>query len=353
MKNTLVAIAALTAAAGAFAQSNVQLFGVLDASLAHIKAGDASITGLANGGQSSSRLGFRGVEDLGGGLAAGFWLEAGINVDNGNSAGLSFDRRSTVSLSTNELGELRLGRDKSPAYLNIETFDPFGDVGVGGIGGSNLVGSASSAAGTPEGSAPKRTSNGISYLLPATLGGFYGQVQYAFGEQVSNVVNDTLRDSVALRLGYGSGPLNVALGYGETRGGTTAVGVDYKSTNIGASYNFGVAKPMIVYASEKGNGRRVDLLGVGVTVPMGAGEIRAAYSHFQRKDIDNADSDKFALGYGYNLSKRTQVYGTIARVSNDDRANRGLAVSSASLASPTIALGSNVTGYELGLRHSF
>ncbi|MGJ7543188.1 porin [Variovorax sp. LT1R16] len=353
MKHTLVAIAALTAAAGAFAQSNVQLFGVLDASLAHIKAGNASITGLANGGQSSSRLGFRGVEDLGGGLAAGFWLEAGINVDNGNSAGFSFDRRSTVSLSTNELGELRLGRDKSPAYLNIETFDPFGDVGVGGIGGSNLVGSASSAVGTPEGSAPKRTSNGISYLLPATLGGFYGQVQYAFGEQVSNVINDTLRDSVALRLGYGSGPLNAALGYGETRGGTTAVGVDYKSANIGASYNFGVAKPMILFATERGNGRRVDLLGVGVTVPVGAGEIRAAYSHFQRKDIDNADSDKLALGYGYNLSKRTQLYGTISRVSNDDRANRGLAVSSSSLASPTIALGSNVSGYELGLRHSF
>ena len=353
LPRTLVAAAALTAAFGAFAQSSVTLFGVLDASVAHISTDNGSVTGLANGGLSSSRLGFRGVEDLGGGLAAGFWLEAGIGVDNGTSGGFSFDRRSTVSLSSNALGELRLGRDKSPAYLNIETFDPFGDVGVGGIGGSNLVGSATSAAGTPEGSAPKRASNGINYLLPATLGGFYGQVQYAFGEQLSDIPNDSLRDAVALRLGYGAGPLNVAVGYGEVRGGTTAVGIDYESTNIGASYNFGVVKPMVVFATERGNGRRVDLLGIGATVPVGAGEIRAAFSTFKRKDIDDADSKKLALGYGYNLSKRTQLYATVARVDNDDRANRGLTVSSSSLASPTIAAGRNVTGYEFGIRHSF
>jgi len=108
-----------------------------------------------------------------------------------------------------------------------------------------------------------------------------------------------------------------------------------------------------VFATERGNGRRVDLLGIGATAPVGAGEIRAAFSMFKRKDIDDADSKKLSLGYGYNLSKRTQLYGTVSRVSNDDRANRGLAVSSSALASPAIALGSSVTGYELGLRHSF
>jgi predicted porin len=323
MKKTLVAVAALTAAAGAFAQSTVTLFGVLDTSVAHISSGNSKVTGLASGGVSSSRLGFRGTEDLGGGLAAGFWLVGGLAVDNGNSSGYAFERRSTVSLSSNAIGELRLGRDKAPAYLNIETFDPFGDVGVGGVNGSNLVGSATSAAGTAEGSAPKRASNSINYLLPATLGGFYGQVQYAFGEQI------------------------------KSPGITKTTEIDYRATNVGASYNFGFVKPMVLIASERGNGRRVDLYEVGATVPVGAGEIRAAYSMYKRKDISDADSNRFALGYGYNLSKRTQLYATVARVDNDDRANRGLTVSSSSLASPTIAAGRNVTGYEFGIRHSF
>lgn len=350
MKNTLVALAALTTAAGAFAQSNVTIFGVLDTSVAHISARGTNTTGLSGGGLSSSRLGFRGVEDLGGGLAAGFWLEGSLGVDVGSAT--LFDRRSTVSLS-GAFGELRVGRDKVPTYLNIETFDAFGDAGVGGIGASNMVGSATSAAGTPEGSAPKRASNTVSYLLPANLGGFYGQAQYAFGEQVSGVANESLRDAFGVRFGYAAGPLDVALATGEVRGGTTAAGVDYKSSNVGASYNFGIVKPMVSYAIERGNGRKVEMFEVGATAPFGAGVFRAAYSIFKRKDINDADSSKFALGYVYNLSKRTALYGSVARVNNDGAANRGLAVSSAALASPTVTAGSNVSGYELGLRHSF
>ena len=86
MKRTLLALAALATAAGASAQSsNVTLFGVADVSVAHISTTDKSVSGLANGGNSISRLGFRGVEDLGNGLKAGFWLEGGLNVDDGGS----------------------------------------------------------------------------------------------------------------------------------------------------------------------------------------------------------------------------------------------------------------------------
>ena len=351
-KHTLVALAALTAATGAMAQSSVTLFGVVDASLARVSAGGNDVTGLSSGGLSSSRLGFRGVEDLGGGLAAGFWLEGGLAVDNGTGAGFRFDRRSTVSLSGKGWGELRLGRDKSPAYLNVETFDPFGDSGVGGINGANLIGSASSAVGTAEGSAPKRYSNSIGYVAPS-LGGVYGQVAYSFGESASNIPNDRKGSGIALRVGYGSGPLNVALGYGQSRGGTDAAGVDYKSTSIGASYNFDGIKPMVLFATEKGAGKRVDLFALGVSVALGAGELRASYAMFKDKNTSNADSKKLALGYGYNLSKRTQLYATVARMDNDGAARRGLAVSSSSLVSPAIANGVNVTGYEFGVRHSF
>ena len=360
MKKALVAIAVLTAlsaSTGAFAQSNVTLFGVLDASVARISSGGNDVTGLATGDQTSSRLGFRGTEDLGGGLAAGFWLEGGVTLDNGggtgSGTGFGFERRSTISLISSSLGELRLGRDKVPAYLNIEAFDPFADIGVGGVGASNMIGNATAAAGTSDGSAPKRVGNGINYILPGNLGGFFGQLQYAFGEQASNVANDKLRTTVGGRLGYMAGPVNAGIGYSEATGGTTAVEVNYKSTTAGASYNFGVVKPMVQFATEKGNGRKMEMFEVGATAPLGSGELRAALSTIKRKDINDADSQKFAIGYGYNLSKRTQVYGTVARVSNDGAASRGLAVSSGSLASPTIGAGANVTGYEVGVRHSF
>jgi len=355
MKKSLVALMALSVAGTALAQSsNVTLFGVVDASVARISGNGANVTGLANGSQSSSRLGFRGTEDLGGGLAAGFWLEGSLGIDTGTSAGFSFDRRSTVSLLGN-FGEVRLGRDKVPAYLTIETFDPFGDVGVGGVGGSNLLANAATAAGgsatgtTIEGSAPKRASNTVNYLLPK-LGGFYGQAQYAFGETASNVANDQRGDSYGFRVGYADGPVNVSGGYSQLRAGSATSRVDYKASSIGASYNFGMVKPMVLLATERGAGRRIDLLEIGATAPVGAGELRAAVSRFDLKDSAN-DSRKFAVGYGYNLSKRTQVYATVARVSNSGSATRGISING--LASPGVAAGGNSTGYEMGVRHTF
>ena len=113
MKTTLFALAALTATGGALAQSSsVTLFGVVDASVAHVSTKDGSVTGLANGGNASSRLGFRGVEDLGNGLKASFWLEGGINVDDGGS-GFKFDRRSTIGLLGN-FGEVAWAATRPP-----------------------------------------------------------------------------------------------------------------------------------------------------------------------------------------------------------------------------------------------
>lgn len=342
MKRTLLALAALSASATALAQSSVTVFGVADVSVAHISTSGKSVSGLANGGNSSSRLGFRGVEDLGGGLKAGFWLEGGISVDDGTAAGFKFDRRSTVSLLGN-FGEVRLGRDKTPAYQNLETFHAFGDTGMGAINGHNLI--SSSAEGTSEGSNPKRNSNAISYLLPK-LGGVYGQLTHSFGEQAGD---HSLASSTGLRLGYANGPLNVAAAYGIAKGGTAAVSVDYKNFNLGASYKFGAITPMLLLASERGNNKRVDLYSVGVKLPLGAGELRAAYSWYKDKKSDNADSQRLALGYGYKLSKRTELYAAVARMSNDDNAKRKLGSSLA----PTPNMGKSMTGYEIGMRHNF
>lgn len=130
------------------AQSSITLFGVADAAISHYSVKSVyynsplpslppvaspievgrSQTVLSSGGNASSRLGFRGTEDLGGGLAASFWLEAALNLDTGAVPNLAFSRRSTVSLSGNA-GELRLGRDYVPTYWNESVFDPMGAVG--------------------------------------------------------------------------------------------------------------------------------------------------------------------------------------------------------------------------------
>lgn len=342
MKRQLLALAALTVATGAMAQSSVTLFGVADVSVAHISTSGKSVTGLANGGNSSSRLGFRGVEDLGGGLKAGFWLEGGLSVDDGTASGFKFDRRSTLSLNGN-FGELRLGRDKTPAYQNLESFHAFADTGMGGINGHNLI--SSSSAGTPEGSNPKRVSNSVSYLLPA-MGGVYGQVTHSFGEQNDD---NSLSSNTGGRVGYSANGLNVAAAFGIVRGGTATAGVDYKTYNLGASYKFGAFTPMLLVASDRGNDRRVDLYSFGVKMALGKGELRAAYSMYENKKQDDADSQRLALGYGYQLSKRTEVYAAVAHMRNDRLATRKFA----SALSPTPNAGNKLTGYEIGLRHNF
>lgn len=349
MKKIALAIAALTCAAGASAQSNVTLFGVVDTAYTRISSSTANNSGVSSGELSSSRLGFRGVEDLGSGLKAGFWLEGGLSTDTGGT-GFRFDRRSTVSLMGN-WGEVRLGRDKIASYLNIETFDVFGDVGVGGAGASNMLGSA--AEGTAEGSHPKRLSNMVSYVSPR-FAGIQGQLQYAFGERASNVPNRDRGNGFSGRLGYASGPVEVALGYGEMSGGTDTLETTYKAVNLGASYDFGLVKPMLLWARESEGDRRVNAYGIGVSAPIGgAGELRVSYTQFDVKHQADADSRKLAIGYVHKLSKRTAVYGMVARVDNDNNARRGLATSSSALASPTIANGDNVTGYSVGIRHTF
>ena len=76
MKKSLIALAVLAAAGAASAQSSVTLFGIVDATFAYGKtSGGNHVTKLTNSGYNSSRIGFRGTEDLGGGMSASVWLE--------------------------------------------------------------------------------------------------------------------------------------------------------------------------------------------------------------------------------------------------------------------------------------
>ena len=351
MKKSLLALAALTAFAGAAsAQSSVTLFGIVDAAYGHVSVsktaafGGRSVSGVSNSGLNSSRLGFRGIEDIGGGMRAGFWLEGALSNDDGNAAGLTLQRRSTVSLMGN-FGEVRLGRDYTPSFWNTTVYDPFGTNGVGTSMAINLIG----ATGITTNTTAVRSNNTIGYFLPGNLGGFNGQIQYGFGEVASNAPNAGQGNYFGLRVGYAAGPLSVNYAYGNVKGVSGATNV--KTNNIGASFDLGFVKPMIFWGNEKaGTGAKVTAWELGLTAPIGAGEIRAAYSRY---DVANSANDwrKFALGYGYNLSKRTQLYTTYARVSNKGTQNRSVSNNglSAGLANP----GGSSNGYEFGIRHAF
>ena len=339
MKKSILCLASLAGMSIACAQSSVTMFGTVDVGIARLDGTNSSRTGVSTGGANISRLGFRGTEDLGGGLAAGFWLEAGVNVDDGLGRGaggtLSFNRRSTVSLLS-PWGELRLGRDDSATFLNTLVFDPFLTNGVGGTMAFVMNG------------APIQVSNAVSYFLPPSLGGFYGQVQYVFGEQISTAANTRTGNYGGGRFGYQNGGLNAAVSFGNLKGATG--NDDVRIRNAGISYDFGVAKPMLLWASEKRGTVEIRALELGVVVPVGAGQIRAQVSRYDTVN-SNADWTKYAVGYGHNLSRRTQVYGTYARINNGAGAQRSIGVQG--LAAPGTTLGGRSNGYEVGMRHFF
>ena len=350
MKKSLIALAVLAASGAAMAQSSVTLFGIVDATYAYGSGSVANKSQLTNSGYNSSRLGFRGVEDLGGGMSASFWLEAGVNNDNGSGGttstnnqgasgvtgggGLTFNRRSTVSLNGG-FGEVRLGRDYTPQFWNLTVFDPFGTNGVG------TTQTLNSSLGGPT---TVRASNAIGYFLPGKLGGFYGQAQYYMGENLSNAANKKDGNGLALRAGYANGPINVALAFSDTK----FLSGNIKAVNLGGQYDLGVAKIMAHYNQDdvKGGAEGKGFL-IGGLIPVGAGEVRLSYSTY-KIDTVGADprSNKIALGYVHNLSKRTALYATYAHVSNKNGAAQ-------SLNGSVTAAGDNSNGYDFGIRHSF
>ena len=346
MKKSLIALAVLAAAGTASAQSSVTLFGVVDATLAHGSGSLSNKTQLTNSGYNSSRLGFRGTEDLGGGMSASFWLEAGVNNDNGTGAGtntnnqatgaapaaaggqgLTFNRRSTVSLAGG-WGELRLGRDYTPQFWNLTVFDPFGTNGVGTTQTLNSIVTTPTSV---------RASNTIGYFLPGNLGGFYGQVQYYLGENNSNVANNNDGTGYGLRFGFANGPFDVALAVSHTK----YLAGDQGQNNIAGAWNFGAAKLMGEYSWDKNDATAATAKGrgylIGGLIPVGATSAAGA---------STGTSKKYALGYDYNLSKRTALYATYAHVGNSDGA-------ASALNGSTTGANASSSGYDFGIRHSF
>lgn len=338
MKKALIALAVFGLTGGAaMAQSSVTLFGIVDANLRYTKSGGQTLKQLGTDGLNSSRLGVRGTEDLGGGLKAGFWLEAALNPDTGTVDSSRFwGRRASVSL-IGEFGEVRLGRGKTSTRLHIDDFDPYSTTGLGDV--TKVYSVLGSGADTLN-----RADNQVQYFLPGNLGGFYGSVDVAAGEGAVG------KKAIGGRVGYKNGPLHVSAALENT----TGAGNDkFKQMSIGGAYDFGVVRPSFNYSQNKFRAAKQTIYTFALTAPLGQqGQILASYTDSKANNAAEAisgvgDAKLLAVGYVHSVSKRTALYTTVAEIKNNKLGRFAVA------GSPAVANGAKSTGFDVGIRHSF
>jgi predicted porin len=334
-------LGASTLAGSALAQSNVTVYGLIDAGFVHESGGAGpSINKLDSGIAAGSRLGFRGREDLGGGMAANFTLEAGFNIDTGVSGqGALFGRQAHVGLETTA-GNVNLGRQYTPIFLTVNAIDPFVGASMAGSGNNMLS----------EGGI--RMNNTLKYAAPK-MGPVTAEVAYGFGEQPGS---SSRGRAIGAKLGYVQGPLGLHLGYHRSTDLTGAS--SGRTVMVGGTYFIKDVKLALGLQSNKGlvtiNGRLIpgtdtrDLI-VGATVPFGVNSLLASYTRKDDRGTANSDASQLAIGVSHALSKRTDLYASIARIDNDAAvgAPRFYTVGNGS------SQGTGDKAYNLGVRHLF
>ena len=363
MKKTLVALAAISAVTGAMAQATI--YGNIDQAYTKSRTTVAgtqtkSTTGMSSYQMGSSQIGFKGEEDLGGGLKASFLHEMGVFTEQNGS---DLTRQAYVGLSGG-FGAVRIGKQYSPAFFNLLGSDPFG--ATGGTGalyvGNLLLGNQGA-----DGDNPLRQDKAIQYDLPTLVPGVRIGVTKVFaGANTGDGSGAKTADSTGYAISYASGPLNVGytsdsikaqsiagikstaqssvLNANGTITTTAAVaGVDAaansstKLTTFAAGYDLGMAK--ITYHDGKimNNGKGVKTNMTGIAVPMGAATLMYT-SGSGKADTLSGETKLKGTQYGanYALSKRTVAY----LHANNSTATKG-------------TVSTKVNGYGLGIHHSF
>ena len=393
MKKSLLALAVFGAFSGAaFAQSNVQLYGIIDLGVTHFTGlqpasgtGTASSTGLSSGVQSGSRIGVKGTEDLGGGLKAFFTAEtgfcaAGTNQDQPvtNATGTAFStsvssngfctaggfmqRQAFAGLAGN-FGSLSLGRQYTPAFFNEANIDPFGFGLTGTISNLSLVGHSALLPAY----ALARANQSVAYVTP-NLSGFTGTVAYSFAPGGAGTVpaasgfGSNVPRGMALNGQYANGPIMAGLNYTRVTNvyaNPTSLVNDgaFKMWQAYGSYDFGIAKLAGIYEKASADyytGNNTYWM-LGATFPVGPGAILASYGQ-NKNDVTVGGSTpagtakQYAIGYTYSLSKRTNLYTSYAHISND--VGTAFTVGSSTDGFAGVA-GQGSSGFALGIRHQF
>jgi predicted porin len=362
MKNTLCSAVALTcalSASAAGAQTNVQIYGIVDSGIAYVTNVDAaghSMTKMPSLTSSfPSRVGFRGTEDLGNGLQAFFVLENGLAMDTGTQqqGGRLFGRQANVGLK-GSWGSITLGRQLNMTYISQLK--------------SDVLGPHLFAIGSIDPYLPNaRSDNAIGYM--GNFSGFVVGATWSFGRDASaaggpaatNCAGEVPGNAKACRqyttlLGYETKAWGLNTSYDRMYGNTGAAGGLTSSANTDTRIT--VNGYVMVGATKIGGGvidrdtraatgrTESDLYYLGVSHPIGLTTIDAQVA---RRDTKNSSSDVNMLvgRVTYNFSKRTAVYGAIGRM-----ANKG-ASAVALDAGGTVGAGLGQNGVMTGLRHTF
>lgn len=350
MKKSLIALAVLGVfASGAQAQTSVSLYGVVDLGISHIDTGAGNALGVTSGTQSSSRLGFRGTEDLGGGLSAFFTLESGFNANTGafSDATRFFGRQSFVGLRGG-FGAIKLGRQETPIYAAYnQSVDPFARGLLGDITRMFPIATTTANTATSRHASTTRSDNTINYSLPK-LGGLYGEAAYTLG----GVTGDSRAGSqIGLMLGYKAGPFNVVYAHHNANNSPTAPAlmITGKSNFLAGTYDFGVAKAYLAWGNNDNNANATAISRThtrtwmaGLSKKLGVHNFMANYTRKQDMVIANADANQIALAYTYDLSKRTNFYVAFAHTENESAGRTNVTVT-----------GADNKSLAAGIRHRF
>ena len=386
MKKSLLALAVLGAFAGAAqAQNSVTIYGIVDTGVVYTSkavnaagTGTGSKFGLNSGNVQGSRIGFRGIEDLGGGLSAVFNLETGFRNDTGvlddsKTTNTLFRRKSVVGLAGG-FGTVLLGRQTDYADT-ISAMTSVGDFGflTGGVG-HNLD--------RLEGT---RTNNSVSYTTKS-LSGFTGNLMYGFGEQAGQT---SAGQAFGLGGKYENGPLGLGINYYQSKQGTTPSDTSLlvgttglgdatnagnsaaKVLNVVASYQFGPARVYGNYSRVKqdlntgsptafasktlAGANKVDVYELGTAYSLTPSlKLLGAVTH-SRANFNSSSKGKLtqvSLGTDYWLSKRTDLYAFVANVRASNMANSGV-FSDATGNAATGGADASQTVVAMGIRHKF
>jgi predicted porin len=347
------------------------VYGIVDAGVVSADGATAGrYTGVSSGVLSTSRLGFRGTEDLGGGLTANFNLETTLNMDNGVTGTTTrstateqttlFDRQAWVGLNKKGVGTLQAGRTTRLDFDTVVAGDAFGASGFGSanaiiFGNVGAVRQPDQTSATTQKTTGdinnSRYSNSVK-LATARFSGFQLAYQHAFGEVSGE--NSTGRGT-AYALDYTAGKAKVTYAYSQQNDGTDGAKLT-ETTVLSGSYDFGAAKLFAGMSQLERAGQAEKTKGnwIGLTAPVNA-KIGVMAQYYKVDNIGSTtgapnvanDADAYALGATYAFSKRTTAYAMYGRVNNDGTA----AVSIGSSVAP--AGGASQTGYAVGMRHTF
>jgi len=335
LSRVMLAALAVCGTTAAMAQSSVTVYGRVNTTVEHTKSGKDSVTGLNN---NASRLGFRGVEDLGNGLKAGFVMEGGFNSDDGTgrtNGAFAFDRESELNLSGN-FGMVRMGKFTPESYLATADYISMHNHDTG-LSADVLY------------TYVMRDSNKIAYRAPA-FGGFTVEAAYSFHEKVNKGLPTEEKNAYDLAANYNNGPLGLGAGYsrnGKNWQSTIRGSYSFGSFVVGAYYQrtkdeglAGVKDPVTGNTTAGGNRNNFRLSGMYV---LNASEFHVNVGRANSwSKVDDTAATQWTLGYNYNLSKRTKVYTYYTKTNHGKNINYYGNTE-----------GDNLSSFALGIRHNF